>query len=122
MLVTLCICFVFMVLFITTALLSTIRRRMRTRKYQEEFSLLGLTETFYLHETITAIVGAGVIGLCTTYHLAKTDQGRGTSHRVIDFEAAHKVFVATSSTDPGIPSDTGFEEDLLALAVYSYQQ
>ena len=71
------------------------------------------------HEnTTTIIVGAGVVGLCTAYHLAKTiDKKR---HKVIVIEAASQVFAATSSTNTGILSYTGFQEELLPLAQYSY--
>ena len=71
------------------------------------------------HEnTTTVIIGAGVVGLCTAYHLSKAiDKKR---HKVIVIEAASQVFAATSSTNTGILSYTGFQEELLPLAQYSY--
>ena len=69
-------------------------------------------------KTTTIIVGAGVVGLCTAYHLAKSiDKKR---HKVVVIEAAGQVFAATSSTNTGILSYTGFQEELLPLAQYSY--
>ena len=74
--------------------------------------------------TTTNIVGAGVIGLCTAYHLAKAIRERPTMQRdrVIVIDAAKKVFSATSATNTGILSYTGLPEDLRALAKYSYKQ
>lgn len=46
--------------------------------------------------TTTTIVGAGIIGLCTAYHLARAIHERPTSqrHRVIVVDAAEKVFLS----------------------------
>ena len=71
----------------------------------------------------TAIVGAGVIGLCTAYHLAKANHQRDAaqSHRVIVVEAAGREFAATSRTNTGILTDTSSNDDLLPLTQYSYR-
>ncbi|KAL8902945.1 MAG: hypothetical protein Q9207_004268 [Kuettlingeria erythrocarpa] len=55
--------------------------------------------------TTTVIIGAGVIGLCTANHLAKTVNRSGTQHKVIIVEAAETVFNASSSTNTGILSN-----------------
>lgn len=72
----------------------------------------------------TVIVGAGVIGLCTAYQLAKAIDQSSNKHKhdTIVIEAADGVFPATSSTNTGILSYSGFKEDLQALAQYSYKQ
>ena len=74
-------------------------------------------------ETIViAIVGAGVIGLCTAYHLAKT-LCRGNvnpKYRIIIVDAGAKVFSATSATNTGILSYQEVKEELRSLARYSY--
>ena len=72
----------------------------------------------------TVVVGAGVIGLCTAYQLAKTINERPVErkHRVIVIENASEVFPATSSTNTGILSYTGFIEGLRGLGQYSYEQ
>lgn len=78
----------------------------------------------------TVIVGAGVAGLCTAYHLAKAIHESATKnphhhhhrHKIIVVDSANEAFAATSSTNTGIISYTGFEEDLLPLARYSYDQ
>ena len=68
-------------------------------------------------------MGAGIIGLCIAYHLARAIHERPTSrrHRVIVVDAAEKVFSATSGTNMGILSYTGFQHDLRTLAQYSYR-
>ena len=72
---------------------------------------------------ITVIVGAGVVGLCTAYHLAKANHQRDAAqlHRVIVVEAAGKAFAATSRSNTGIFTDTSSNEDLLPLTHYSYR-
>ena len=74
--------------------------------------------------TTTTIMGAGVIGLFTAYHLARAIHECPTRerHRVVVIDAAEKVFSATSATNTGILSYTGFQEDLRTLAQYSYRQ
>ena len=71
----------------------------------------------------TIVIGAGVIGLCTAYHLAKAVEESNTRarHHVIVVEAAGKVFPATSATNTGILSSTSDKEDLEALTQYSYR-
>ena len=71
----------------------------------------------------TVIVGAGVVGLCTAYHLAKANHQRDPAqlHRVIVVEAAGKEFAATSGTNTGILTDTSSKENLLPLTQYSYR-
>ena len=73
--------------------------------------------------TTAIIVGAGIIGLCTAYHLARAIHERPTSQRhcVIVIDAAEKVFSATSATNTGILSYTGFQQDLRTLAQSSYR-
>ena len=69
----------------------------------------------------TVIVGAGVLGLCTAYHLAKATNDT-IRHKLVVVEAAEEVFSATSSTNTGIVSYTGFIDQLLPLAQFSYDQ
>ena len=71
----------------------------------------------------TIVIGAGVIGLCTAYHLAKAVEKSNTrpKHKIIVVEAAGKVFPAASSTNTGILSSTSDKEDLQALTQYSSQ-
>lgn len=71
-----------------------------------------------------AVVGAGVIGLCTAYQTIKAihECATGPRSRVVVIEAAEREFPATSSMNTGILSYTGFEKDLLGLAQYSYNQ
>ena len=71
----------------------------------------------------TIVVGAGIIGLYTTYHLAKAVEESNTRprHKIIVVEATDKVFPAASSTNTGILSSTSNTEDLEALTQYSYQ-
>ena len=75
-------------------------------------------------ETSTIIIGGGVIGLCTAYHLAKATAQDTTVHRhkIIVIEDAGKVFSAASSANTGILSYSDFEEELRDLARYSYEQ
>lgn len=72
------------------------------------------------HETTTAIVGAGVIGLCTAYQLAK--ESRCITYRVIVIEAADDVFANSSGTNTGILSENEFQDDLVPLGQYSYSE
>ena len=72
------------------------------------------------HKTTTAIVGAGVIGLCTAYQLAK--DSRRTTYRVIIIEAADDVFANSSGTNTGILSENEFQDELVPLGRYSYSE
>lgn len=72
------------------------------------------------HKNATAIVGGGVIGLCTAYYLAK--ESRCTTHRVIVVEAADDVFANSSGTNTGILSENEFQDDLVPLGRYSYNE
>ena len=72
------------------------------------------------HETATAVVGAGVIGLCTAYQLAK--ESRRTTHRVIVVEAADDVFTNSSGTNTGILSEDEVQDDPISLGRYSYSE
>ena len=67
-------------------------------------------------------VGAGVIGLCTAYHLAKANNLRATEHRhrIVVVEDGKEVFPATSAATTGILSYADFVEDLRGFARYSY--
>ena len=106
-----CFAFIILSLFIASFVLKWRRRGFWRQPNQKRYPSA--------HDnTTTIIVGAGVIGLCTAYHLAKTiDKKR---NKVIVIEAASQVFAATSSTNTGILSYTGFQEELLPLAQYSY--
>ena len=66
------------------------------------------------------IIGAGVIGLCTAYHIAKSLYDSDSLYKVIVVEASSKVFSAASSTNTGILTHTGLGGDLDPLAQYSY--
>lgn len=70
------------------------------------------------------MVGAGVIGLSTAYQIIKATHecATGPRYRVVVIEAAERELPATSSTNTGILSYTGFQKDLLGLAQYSYNQ
>lgn len=67
------------------------------------------------------IIGAGVIGLCTAYHLAKQRQGRDTVITVLD--ARDDVFSAASSHNTGClhyDFHDSFGQDLTELGKYSF--
>ena len=70
----------------------------------------------------TVIIGAGVIGLCTAYQLGKAIDKRRlhSQQKVVVVEAAADIFSASSSTNTGILSSSGFKDELSGLARYSY--
>ena len=67
------------------------------------------------YDTIV-VIGAGVIGLCTAYHLA-----REACHRIIVVDALPNVFEATSGSNTGILSFNEFDTKLSSLGKYSYK-
>ena len=116
---------VFFVLLLATAFFPEMRKRTWVQTDSEKSGIHDFTEHSPLSNPtpITAIVGAGVVGLCTAYHLAKANHRRDAAqlHKVIVVEAAGREFAATSSTNTGILTDTSSNEDLLPLTQYSYQ-
>lgn len=72
-------------------------------------------QPFFLasRESNIAIIGAGVIGLCTAYQLAR--ESHCTTHRVVVFDATDDVFAASSCTNIGILSGNEFQDDLVPL-------
>ena len=72
--------------------------------------------------TVTVIVGAGVIGLCTAYQLGKAIDKRclHTQQKVVVIEAGTYVFSASSSTNTGILWSSDLQDELSELAKYSY--
>lgn len=73
-----------------------------------------------MKEEVTVIIGAGVIGLCTAFHLANPLRTRSKIYVVEVFD---DVFQATSATNTGIlhhvyPSD---QEKLTSLGTCSWE-
>lgn len=66
-------------------------------------------QPFFLasHDSNTAIIGAGVIGLCTAYQLAR--ESHCTAHRVVVLDATDDVFTASSGTNTGQLSENEFK-------------
>lgn len=123
--VTLCIGIVFIAFLIATSLFP----QMRTTWVQsdgEKSNIQDYTDNPPLNSStpVTAIVGAGIVGLCTAYHLAKANHRRYTAHphKIIVIEAAEREFAATSGSNTGILTDTSSNKDLLTLTHYSFQQ
>lgn len=116
MLVTLCIGFLFSVLLIATAFFPQTRVRIWVQNDHEKFDT---TDDHPLRSPtpVTAIVGAGVVGLCTTYHLARANHRLVAAHlhKVIVVEAVEQEFAATSSSNTGILRDSSSNKDLLDL-------
>ena len=123
MLVTLCIGFLFSVLLFATAYFPQTRERIWVQDDREKFDSAN-DHSLRDSTPVTAIVGAGVVGLCTAYHLARANHRLVAAHlhKVIVVEAADWEFAATSSSNTGILTDSSTNKDLLDLTRYSYQE
>ena len=67
----------------------------------------------------SVILGAGVIGLSTAYHLARR-RGQKASHRIIVVDIQVDPFAAASKYNSGILSYQWFSNNLRELAEYCY--
>lgn len=123
MLVILCFGFLFSILLIATAFFLQTRERIWVQNDRETFDC---ANEHPLRDTtpVTAIVGAGVVGLCTAYHLARAIHRHVGPHlhKVIVVEAAEREFAATSGSSTGILTDSSTNNDLLDLTRYSYEE
>ncbi|MCJ1382410.1 hypothetical protein MMC17_005523 [Xylographa soralifera] len=72
-------------------------------------------------ETTTIIVGGGICGLSTAYHLAELRKTNPLKHRVIVIDALAEVFGAVSGLNSGVVAYRWFSGDLREFARHSYQ-